>query len=235
VPLSVVPTLLCHLVPPERRADRAAYVGELVTVLVPAVARDRLATAVDVYCDDGAFTRDETAAILGAAHDAGLAVRAHVGQFADLGARRACAALGAPIGGSPGAGVASRPSPPLAAAGTVAVMLPGACVQLRLAVPAIAALRAAGVPLAIASDLNPGSSYSSSLPLQMWLATTHFAMTVEEAWLGVTRIAARALGLADRGTLAPGARADLVVWNATHPAAIPYQYGANLVDRVITG
>ncbi|MCL4228199.1 MAG: imidazolonepropionase [Myxococcales bacterium] len=232
-PLAVVPTLLCHLVPPERRADRDDYLHELVTALVPAVAADRLATSVDVYCDDGAFTRDETARILVAARDHGLAVRAHVGQFTDQGAAELAAGLGARsvdhLEQVSAAGIAA-----LAAAGTVAVMLPGACVQLRLPPPPVAALRAAGVPLAVATDLNPGSSYTTSLPLQMWLATTHLAMTVEEAWLGVTRIAARALGLADRGVLAPGARADLVVWNAEHPAAVPYQYGASLVERVIT-
>ncbi len=232
-PLAVVPTLLCHVVPPERRSDRAAYVRELVEVLVPTVAADRLATSVDVYCDDGAFTRDETAAILGAARNAGLGVRAHVGQFSDHGAAELCAELGA-LSVDHLEQVSPAAIAALAAAGTVAVMLPGACVQLRLPPPPVAALRAAGVPLAVASDLNPGSSYASSLPVQMWLATTHFSMSVEEAWLGVTRIAARALGLVDRGLLVPGARADLVVWNAEHPAEIPYRYGSNLVDRVVT-
>lgn len=222
-PIAVVPTLLCHLVPAERQADRAAYVDELCTALVPA-ARGR-ATSVDVYCDAGAFTLAETRAILGAARAAGLKVRAHVGQFADLGGAELVAELGGlsidhveQIGP---AGIAAA-----AAAGTVAVMLPGACVQLRLPVPPVAALRAAGVPMAIATDLNPGSSLTENLPLQMWLATTHYAMTVDEAWLGVTRHAARALGLTDRGVLAPGARADLCAWDAGHPAEVPYHYGA---------
>jgi imidazolonepropionase len=233
VPVDLVPTLLCHLIPPERKGDRDAYVAELAAELIPAVARARLATSVDVYCDDGAFTRAETATLLGAARAAGLAVRAHVGQFSDQGAAELCASLGA-LSVDHVEQISPAAIAALAAAGTIAVMLPGACVQLRLPVPPIPALRAAGVPLAIATDLNPGSSFSSSLPLQMWLATTHFAMTVEEAWLGVTRIGARALGLADRGHLAPGARADLVLWHAEHPAAIPYHYGANLVDRVVT-
>jgi imidazolonepropionase len=230
--VTVVPTLLCHVIPPERRADRAAYVRELADVLVPQVAAAGLATAVDIYCDDGAFTRDETATILRAAKDAGLAVKGHVGQFTDQGAAELCAELGA-LSVDHLEQVSDAAIAQLAAAGTVAVMLPGACVQLRLPAPPIAKLRAAGVPMAVASDLNPGSSYSSNLPLQLWMATTHFQMSVEEAWLGVTRIAARALGLADRGVLAPGARADLVAWNAEHPATIPYQYGANLVDRVV--
>lgn len=229
--ITVAPTLLCHVIPPERKGDRDVYVRELAGVLIPAVATDHLATAVDIYCDEGAFTRDESEMILRAARDAGLAVKAHVGQFSDQGAAELCAALGA-LSVDHVEHVSDGAIAALAAAGTVAVMLPGACVQLRLPPPPIAKLRAAGIPLAVASDLNPGSSYSSSLPLQMWMATTHFSMSVEEAWLGVTRVAARALGLSDRGQLAPGARADLVAWNAEHPATIPYQYGANLVDRV---
>ena len=228
----IVPTLLAHLVPPERRADRDAFVRELVDQLVPAVAREQLATSVDVYCDEGAFTLDETRAILGAAKRVGLAVRGHVGQFKDLGAAQLLAELGALSGDHleqiDDAGIAA-----LAGAGIVAVMLPGACVQLRLPIPPIEKLRAAGVAMAIASDLNPGSSYCEALPIQLWLATTHYGMTLDEAWLGVTRHAAKALGLVDGiGTLAVGAPADIVVWRCEDPAAVPYRYGAPLVDEV---
>lgn len=231
--IRTVPTLLAHLVPPERKADRDAFVRELADELVPRVAAERLATSVDVYCDDGAFTLAETTAILHAAKAAGLAVRGHVGQFQDLGAAQLLADLGALSGDHleqiDDAGIAA-----LARAGIVAVMLPGACVQLRLPVPPIAKLRAAGVAMAVASDLNPGSSYCESLAVQLWLATTHFGMTVEEAWLGVTRHAARALGLAGAkvGTLAVGAPADFVVWKVDEPASVPYRYGASLVDAV---
>ncbi len=87
--------------------------------------------------------------------------------------------------------------------------------------------------MAIASDLNPGSSFCETLGVQLWLATTHFAMTVEEAWLGVTRHAATAVGLAnDAGVIRPGVRADLVAWATAEPGEVPYRYGANLVDRV---
>ncbi len=227
----LVPTLLAHLVPPERKATRDAFVTEVADTLVPAVARERLATSVDVYCDEGAFTLEETARILRAAHATGLRVRGHVGQFADLGAAHLLAELSAlsadhveQIGDD---GIAA-----LARAGTVAVMLPGACVQLRLPVPPVGKLRAAGVPMAIATDLNPGSSTCETLPIQMWLATTHYAMTVEEAWLGVTRHAAAALGVAGAGVLATGARADFVVWHCEQPADVPYRYGTNLVDTV---
>src|SRR5690606_14045830 len=101
----------------------------------------------------------------------------------------------------------------LARAGTVAVMLPGACVQLRLPVPPVDKLRKAGVSIAIATDLNPGSSLCETLPVQMWLATTHYGMSVDEAWLGVTRRAAKALALTGPGTLVVGSPADFVVWS----------------------
>lgn len=231
-----VPTLLAHLVPPERVADRGAFVLEVCDQLIPRVAADELATSVDVYCDEGAFTLAEARAILGAAKAAGLAVRGHVGQFADLGAAELLADLGA-LSADHLEQVSDGAIARLAVAGVVAVMLPGACVQLRLPVPPVGKLRAAGVPMAIASDLNPGSSYCEELPLQMWLATTHYGMTVEEAWLGVTRHAAKALGMPRVGTLETGAHADLILWGCEDPATVPYRYGAatSLIEAVYVG
>jgi imidazolonepropionase len=229
----VVPTLLAHLVPPERVADRDAFVAELCEQLIPRVAEGRLATSVDAYCDEGAFTLAESRAIFTAARAAGLAVRGHAGQFRDLGAAELLGELSGlsadHVEQISEAGVAA-----LARAGTVAVMLPGACVQLRLPVPPVDRLRRAGVAMAVASDLNPGSSYCETLPIQMWLATTHFGMTVEEAWLGVTRHAARALGVAGAGTISPGARGDLILWRCDDPAHVPYRYGAatRLIETV---
>jgi imidazolonepropionase len=223
--------LLAHLVPPERAGDRDAFVTELCERLIPQAAEQRLANSVDVYCDQGAFTLDETSQILGAARRAGLAVRGHVGQFADLGAAEVIADLGAlsadHVEQISDAGIAA-----LARAGTVAVMLPGACVQLKLPVPPVDKLRSAGVSIAIASDMNPGSSNCETLAVQMWLATTHYGMSVDEAWLGVTRRAAKALALSGPGTLAPGAPGDVVVWNCEQPAHVPYRYGTNLVHAV---
>jgi len=230
-PVRCVPTLLAHLIPPDRRGDRAAFVAEICEQWIPHATG---AASVDLWCEDGAFTLAEARAILEAARRAGKAVRGHVGQLSDLGAAQLLAEFGALSADHleyiSAAGIAA-----LARAGTVAVMLPGACVQLRLPVPPVAALRAAGVPLAVATDLNPGSSYCEALPIQMWLATTHFQMTVEEAWLGVTRVAAQALGLAGAGvgTLVPGAPADLVIWKTDDPAHVAYRYGTSLVDTVI--
>jgi imidazolonepropionase len=233
VPVRCVPTLLAHLIPPDRRGDRAAFVAEICDAWIP---RATSATSVDVWCEDGAFTLAEARAILLAAKRAGKAMRGHVGQLSDQGAAELLGELGAlsadhveQIGD---AGIAA-----LARAGTVAVMLPGACVQLRLPVPPVAALRAAKIPLAIATDFNPGSSWCEALPIQMWLATTHFQMSIEEAWLGVTRVAAHALGLGGSkiGTLAPGAPADLVIWKTDDPVHVAYRYGTSLVGTVITG
>jgi imidazolonepropionase len=157
-------------------------------------------------------------------------VRGHVGQFEDLGAAELLGELGGlsadHLEQVSDAGIAA-----LARAGTVAVMLPGACVQLRLPVPPVEKLRAAGVAMAVASDLNPGTSYCETLPVQLWLATTHFGMTVDEAWLGVTRHAARALAI-DAGAIVVGARAELVAWRCESPAEVAYRYGSiALVDH----
>ena len=232
----VVSTLLAHLIPPDRAGDRDAFVREICEQWIPRAVKDKHRPAsVDVWCEQNAFTLAETRQIFAAAKHHGLAVRGHIGQLSDLGAAELLAeyrALSADhLEFVSASGIAA-----LARAGTVAVMLPGACVQLRLPPPPVAALRAAGVPLAVATDLNPGSSYSSSLPVQMWLATTHFQMTVEEAWLGVTRVAARALGLESTGvgTIAPGAPADLVIWKTDDPVDVAYRYGTPLVDRVLT-
>jgi imidazolonepropionase len=155
-----------------------------------------------------------------------------VGQFRDLGGAEALGELGG-LSADHVEQISEAGAAALARAGTVAVMLPGACVQLRLPVPPIERLRRAGVALAVASDLNPGSSFCETLAIQMWLATTHFGMTVDEAWLGVTRHAARALGVR-AGVLERGARGDLIVWGCDEPAYVPYRYGAaaRLIDAV---
>jgi imidazolonepropionase len=228
-PVAVVPTLLAHLVPPERRGDRDAFVAEICEQWIP---RATTATSVDVWCEDAAFTLAETRRMFEAAKRTGKAVRGHVGQMSDLGAAELLAEYGAlsadHLEHASDAGIAA-----LARAGTVAVMLPGACVQLRLPVPPVAKLREAGVRMAIATDFNPGSSWSQTLPIQMWLATTHYQMTIEEAWLGVTRHAAAALAVGNgAGTLAAGVPACFVVWNCDQPAHVPYYYGGSLVEQV---
>ncbi|MBP9086459.1 MAG: imidazolonepropionase [Kofleriaceae bacterium] len=227
-------TLLAHVVPVAARASaatRAAWITAFINDIIAAAAHDQLATSVDVYCDEGAYTLDEASAIWRAAHRAGLAVRGHIGQFADLGAAEVLAELGAAsadhleqisLGGAQA----------LARAGTVGVMIPTACVQLKQAPPPVAMLRQAGMHLAIASDLNPGTSHATGLSVPMWLATTHYGMTVEETWLGVTRHAAAALRRPDLGQISVGCCADFALWNTDHPASISYRIGENLLAGV---
>ncbi len=232
-PVDLVPTLLgAHILPPEYADDRAAFVDLVCDVMVAETARRGLATMADVYCDQGAFTLEETRQILTRAQAAGLCPRAHIGQFSDLGGAELLAELGG-LSGDHLEQVSAAGMAAMAERNVVAVMLPGACVQVRTPPPPIEALRAAGVALALGSDLNPGTSHCETLPIQMWLATTHYGMTVEEAWLGVTRVAAQALGRRDIGILAAGCQADLVLWDAELPAEIPYRYGSDLVRSVV--
>lgn len=231
--VDVDPTLLgAHLVPPERRADRAGYVADVAGPMLEAVIERKLARAVDVYCDTGAFTLDETRTILSAARKAGLIARAHVGQFSDLGGPQ----LLAEIGGTSADHlefVSDDGMRAMASHGIVAVMLPGACVQLRQDPPPVAKLREAGVTMAVATDMNPGTTMGETLPIHMWLATTHYGMTVQETWLGVTKNAARAMGRHDIGILSQNAVADMVIWDAEAPEEIPYRYDVQMVARVI--
>jgi imidazolonepropionase len=191
---------------------------------------------VDAYCEPHAFTAAQVARLFDAASRHGLPVKLHAEQRSDSGG----AALVAARRGlsadhlehlSP-AGVAA-----LASAGTVAVLLPGAYLHLReTRPPPVAALRAAGVPLAVATDLNPGTSPLGSLTLAMNLACTLLGLTPAEALAGATRVGARALGLADRGVLADGKRADLALWNVDHPAELAGRLALPaLATRVVAG
>jgi imidazolonepropionase len=230
-PIRLVPTLLgAHAVPPD--ASRGDWVAACSGPLLER-ARGR-AHAVDVYCDEGAFTLDETRAILSAARARGFAVRAHAGQFRDLGAAGLVASLGG-LSADHLEAISDEQAAAMAAAGTVATLLAGACVQLRLPPPPVARLRAAGCRFALGTDMNPGSSMTEGLPLQMWLAATHLGLTVDETWLAVTANAAVAAGRPDAGRLVPGAPGDLVVWKTDDHRDVPYRYGANLVGNVVTG
>jgi imidazolonepropionase len=231
-PWSLSPTLLVHALPEERRADRAGYVEDVVNELVPRVAQEGLAESCDVFCDRGAFTIDETRAILTAARAKGLALRLHADQIADTGAAALAAELGARSADhleriSDG-GIAA-----LAGAGTTAVLLPGAALCLNDPWPPARALLRAGVPVALGTDLNPGSSMTESLPLMMSLACTQLRMRVEDAWLAVTRVAADSLGRPDAGRLEPGSRADLVLWGCDDYRHVPYHLGVNHVRTVV--
>ena len=225
----VVPTFLgAHAVPPELRGDRAAYVEQIVHEQLPRCAP--LAECIDVYCDRGAFSLDESVRILEAGRAAGLKVKAHAEQVAHTGIAAAAAALGAVsvehLERLDDVGVAA-----LAAHGTVAVLLPGAQLYLRDTPPPVAALREAGVPMALGSDLNPGSSPIHDPWTIATLGCLLQGLTVEEAILGLTRHAGAALGRPELGWLGPGSVGDLVLFRPppgepADVASLVHQMGA---------
>lgn len=228
-PVDIVTTFLgAHALPPEYSADRAGYIRLICDEMIPAVARDGLADAVDCFCEKIAFSPAETAQVFEAAQKHGLRVKLHADQISDSDGGALAAkwrALSADhLEYTSTAGVQA-----MAAAGTVAVLLPGAYYALReTKLPPVSDMRAAGVPIAIASDCNPGSSPVLSLRLMMSMACTLFNLTPLEALQGVTLHAARALALHDRGKLAAGLRADLALWDITEPAELAYAIGGQL-------
>ena len=234
--ISVRTTYLgAHVVPPEYAERRGEYLEFVCDVVLPRVAREGLADAVDVFCDTIAFSAEESARVLDAARRLGLAVKVHADQIADTGAAALAAqhdALSADhLEHTGAAGVEA-----LARAGTVAVLLPGAFHYLRETVkPPVALLRAHGVPIALATDCNPGTSPVLALPAVMNLACVLFGLTPQESVAGTTRNAARALGLADRGELRAGARCDLAFWDAASPAELCYWLGASPCTHVVAG
>ncbi len=225
-------SLAAHALPDEFTGRPDDYIDAATTWLAEQHAAG-LADAVDAFCETIGFTPAQVDRLFRAARRLGLPVKLHAEQLSDQGG----AALAARHGAlscdhlehlSP-AGIAA-----MRAAGTVAVLLPGAYYFLRdTKLPPVQALRDAGVPMAVATDHNPGSSPCTSLLLMLNMACTLFRLTPEEAWRGVTVHAARALGLADRGTLAAGQRADFVVWNAEHPREMAYRFGHNPCRRVV--
>ncbi|MDP1650560.1 MAG: imidazolonepropionase [Rubrivivax sp.] len=235
LPLTVRTTsLAAHALPPEYAGRADDYITDACSWLAGQQAQG-LVDAVDAFCDTIGFTPAQTERIFLAARHLGLPVKLHAEQLSDQGG----AALAARFGAFSCDHLEHLSSEGVAAmrkAGTVAMLLPGAYYFLReTKLPPVAALRAAGVPMAIASDHNPGSSPGLSLLLMLNMACTLFRLTPEEAWRGVTVDAARALGLADRGMLAAGLRADFVVWDAAHPRDLAYRYGHNPCLRIIRG
>jgi imidazolonepropionase len=227
--------LAAHAIPPEFKGNPKGYIAEVALPSLRASHADGLVDAVDAFCETIAFSTDDLAPLFAEARALGLPVKLHAEQLSDQQGAMMAARNGALSADhleylSP-EGVAA-----MAAAGTVAVILPGAYYTLReTQAPPIAVLRAAGVPMAVATDLNPGSSPLASLTLAMNMACTLFRMTPEEALLGTTAHAARALGLADRGRIAPGLRADLAIWDADHPAELGYRIGATALHTRIFG
>jgi len=234
--VEIVPTFLgAHAIPPGRQAQE--YIDEVCTVMIPAVAAAGLAEAVDVFCENIAFSAAQAEQVFIAAQQHGLAIKIHAEQLSN----QHGAALAARYGALSADHIEHLDADGIAAmrsAGTVAVLLPGAFYFTRdTTLPPIAALRAAGVPLALATDSNPGTSPLTSPLLAMNMAATLFRMTVAECIAGFTREAARALGRQDRiGRLAVGLDCNLALWDIEAPADLVYRMGFNpLHSRVMRG
>jgi imidazolonepropionase len=238
-PVSVVTTFLAaHAWPPGMdAADRPAHLESICGEMLPAIAAEGLADAVDAFCEGIAFSPDDVAKVFAAARRLGLPVKLHADQLSNLGGAALAASFSAlsadHLEHTDAAGVAA-----MARAGTVAVLLPGAFYFIcETKLPPVALFRQAGVPIAVATDCNPGTSPLTSLLLAMNMAATLFRLTVPECLAGVTREAARALGrLADIGTLEPGKRCDLAIWDIAQPAELVYRIGCNpLHQRIWNG
>ncbi len=223
-----------HARPPEF-ASADEYVDFVVDDVLPAIANEQLADAVDAFCESIAFTPAQTARYFDAARELGFALRLHADQLSDSGGAALAARYGA-LCADHLEYASSQGLAAMASAGTVAVLLPGAAYFLReTKLPPLDEMRRLGVAFAIATDCNPGTSPLSSMQLALNLACTLFKVTPEEALAGATRNAARALGIADRvGTLSAGRVADFAVWDVERPAELAYAIGATplyLVSR----
>jgi imidazolonepropionase len=227
--VSVTTTFLgAHALPPEYADAPDDYIDHVCFQMIPAVAAEGLADAVDAFCEGIGFSAAQTRRVFEAEREHGLPVKLHAEQLSNLHGAALAAEFGAlsadHLEHLDAAGIAA-----MAAAGTTAVLLPGAFYFVReTRLPPVQALRAAGVPLALATDCNPGTSPLTSLLLTMNMAATLFRMTVEECLAGVTREAARAIGQLDRaGTLEAGKACDLAIWDIERPAQLVYRMGMN--------
>jgi imidazolonepropionase len=227
--------LAAHALPPEYAGRADAFIALICDEIIPAAARAGLADAVDAFCECIAFSPAQTRRVFEAAQAQGLRVKLHADQLSDSGGAALAAEFAAlsadHLEHSGDSAVAA-----MARSGTVAVLLPGAYYFLReTKLPPFASLRAHGVPMAVATDCNPGTSPVTSMLLILNMACTLFRLTPEEALAGATRCAALALGLSDRGVLAVGKRADLALWEIDRPAELAYAMGANPCTGIVRG
>jgi imidazolonepropionase len=235
LPVDVHATFLgAHALPVEYAGRSDTYIDLVCNEMLPAVASAGLADAVDAFCERIAFSPAQTERVLRAAQRHGLPVKLHADQLSDLGGAKLVAGLGG-LSADHLEHSSADSLRAMAEAGTVAVLLPGAFYFLReTQVPPVALLREHGVPIAIATDCNPGSSPVTSILLMLNMACTLFGLTPEEALAGVTRNGAKALGIAaSHGTIEVGKVADVVLWEVEQPAELAYAIGANPCRLVI--
>ena len=225
-----------HALPPEMNGDKAAFIDRVVNEMLPAVAAEGLADAVDGFCEGIAFSPEEMAKVFDAAKRHGLPVKLHADQLSNLNGAALAASYNA-LSADHLEYTDEAGAEAMAKAGTVAVILPGAFYFIReTKKPPVDLFRKHGVKMAVATDSNPGTSPLTSLLLTMNMAATLFGMTVEECIAGTTREAARALGLVDEvGTLEPGKWADFVLWDIGRPAELVYRMGFNPLHARIRG
>jgi imidazolonepropionase len=237
-PVGVRTTFLgAHALPPEYAGDADGYISSVCEDMLPTAVAAGLVDAVDAFCEGIGFSAAQTARVFNAAGKLGLPVKLHAEQLSNLHGAKLAAQAGA-LSADHLEHLDSEGIAAMAQAGTVATLLPGAYYFTReTTLPPIAGLRAAGVPIALATDCNPGTSPLTSLLLVMNLGATLFRLTVEECLAGVTRNAARALGLsAEAGTIEAGKSCDLAIWEIERPAELVYRMGYNpLHDRVWRG
>jgi imidazolonepropionase len=234
-PVTIVPTFLgAHALPPEYEDNSDDYIDFVCQTVMPEVAAEKLAVAVDAFCESIGFTPAQTERVLEAARKLGLAVKLHAEQLSDLNGAKLAAHYGA-LSADHLEYISEEGVRAMAAKDMVAVLLPGAFYFLReTKLPPMDLLRRHGVPIALSTDCNPGSSPMTSLLLILNMACTLFRMTPEEALAGITRNGARALGLQDRiGTLEQGKDADFVLWDITEPAELSYRIGFNPLKQVV--
>jgi len=224
-----------HAVPPEYEGRADAYIDTVCIPTLRAAHAEGLVDAVDGFCEGIAFQPDQIARVFDAAKKLGLPVKLHAEQLSNLGGAKLAASYGA-LSADHIEYLDEDGVQAMAQAGTVGVVLPGAFYTLReTQLPPIGLMRRHGVPIALATDCNPGSSPLTSLLLAMNMGCTLFRLTPEEALAGVTRNAARALGLSDAGKIAPGLRADLAIWNVEQPAELSYRIGFNPIHKRVFG
>lgn len=232
-PQDVVPTFMgAHAVPEEFRNDRGTYIRIILEEMLPAVAEKNLARFCDVFTEDGVFSVEESSRILKKAKGLGLKLKAHVDEIKDLGGAAMAAELGC-ISAEHLLQASDRGLKAMAEAGTIAVLLPGTAFSLRKPYARAREMMEMGIPVAIATDCNPGSCYTESMPFMFTLAVLQMGFSVEEALTASTLNAAYAIDTGNRaGSLAPGKKADFLILEGESPACIPYHQAVNPVAQV---
>jgi len=235
VPLDIVPTFMgAHAIPPEAKKNRNEFIEYIVEDMTPAVAETGLAEFCDVFCEQGVFTVDESRRILLGASESGMKLKIHADELASSGGTR----LGAELGVVSADHLLCSSREDLSAlrdAGGIGVILPGTCLGLGKTSYAPGAMMIElGLPVALATDLNPGNCYCENLPLMVTLASLYAGLTVEQAINGITINAAYACGLGEyAGSIEPGKWGDLVIWNAERYEELAYHFGVSLVNAVL--